>query len=146
MLSVIIDVGDSTDRLPGLLAQLTSAAVEGLVREVLIAGGAPAELLAVLREETGAELVSDLGEGVRQARSETLLVLPGSIRLRPAWIEGLAAHLRDGGRAAVLAGEGGGLLRGAPYGVLIAKARAASAHPDLKRLRRELGPAARRRI
>ena len=50
MLSVIVETADAGDRLPALLAALTSAAVEGLVREVLIAGGGPPELLAVLRE------------------------------------------------------------------------------------------------
>lgn len=146
MLTVLIDAGDSADRLPGLLAQLTSAAVEGLVREVLIAGGAPFELLEVLREETGAELVGDLGEGVRAARSDTLLVLPAAIRLRPEWIEALTGRLRDGGRTAVLTGEGGGLFRRAPFGVLIPKSQAGSAHADLHALRRKLGSGAPRLV
>ena len=56
MLTVIVETADAGDRLPALLAALTSAAVEGLVRELLISGGGPPALLAVLREETGAEL------------------------------------------------------------------------------------------
>ena len=65
MLSVIVETADAGDRLPALLSALTSAAVDGLVREVLIAGGGPPELLAVLREETGAELADDLAAGER---------------------------------------------------------------------------------
>ena len=35
MLSVIVETADAGDRLPALLGALTSAAVDGLVREVL---------------------------------------------------------------------------------------------------------------
>jgi hypothetical protein len=144
MLSVIVDTGDAGDRLPALLAALTSLAVEGLVREVLIAGGGPPELLAVLREETGADLTGDLRSGVQAARSERLLVLPAKIRLKSGWLEVLARHLREGGGDAVIVGEGG-LFGEKPFGVLVARAAAAGlAHPDLKRLRGQLGRGAAR--
>ena len=139
MLTVIVETADAGDRLPALLAALTSAAVEGLVREVLIAGGGPPELLAVLREETGAELVGDLAAGIKAARSERLFVLPAKIRLKSGWLEMLARHLRSGGGDAVIVGEGG-FLREKPFGVLIGRAAAAGlAQPDLKRLRGQLG-------
>ncbi|MCW3005170.1 MAG: hypothetical protein JWQ20_4468 [Conexibacter sp.] len=139
MLSVIVETADAGDRLPALLAALTSAAVEGLVREVLIAGGGPHELLAVLREETGAELADDLISGIAVARSDRLLVLPAKIRLKAGWLELLANHLRGGGGDAVIVGEGG-FLGEKPFGVLIGRAAAAGlAHPDLKRLRGQLG-------
>jgi hypothetical protein len=140
MLSVIVVAGDEGERLPGVLAALTSLAVEGLVRDVAIAGGGPPELLDVLREETGAELAAGLGEAVTAARSELLLVVPADFRPRSDWLERLATHLREGGREAVLSGEGGGFLRSAPYAVLVGRTKAASlAHPDLKGLRRTLG-------
>jgi hypothetical protein len=139
MLSVIVETADAGDRLPALLAALTSAAVEGLVREVLIAGGGPPELLAVLREETGAELADDLISGIAVARSDRLLVLPAKIRLKAGWLELLANHLRGGGGDAVIVGEGG-FLGEKPFGLLIGRAAAAGlAHPDLKRLRGQLG-------
>jgi hypothetical protein len=144
MLTVIVEAADSGERLPALLAALTSAAVEGLVREVLIAGGGPPELLTVLRDETGAELVVDLAGGVAAARSERLLVLPAAIRLRSDWLERLAGHQREGRAEAVIVGEGS-RFRAKPFGVLIARtAAAALAHPDLKGLRRKLGPRAAR--
>jgi len=139
MLSVIVETAESGDRLPALLAALTSLAVEGLVREVLIAGGGPPELLAVLREETGAELAADLAQGIAVARSDRLLILPAKIRLKAGWLEVLAKHLRGGGGDALILGEGGGLLREKPFGVLLARTAAAGlAHPDLKRLRGQL--------
>jgi hypothetical protein len=139
MLTVIVETADAGDRLPALLAALTSAAVEGLVREVLISGGGPPELLAVLREETGAELAADLAEGIKAARSERLMVLPAKIRLKSGWLDMLARHLRGGGGDAVIVGEGG-FFGEKPFGVLIGRAPAAGlAHPDLKRLRGQLG-------
>jgi len=138
MLSVIVETAENGDRLPALLAALTSAAVDGLVREVVIAGGGPAELLAVLREETGADLAEDLAAGIAAARSERLLVLPARIRLRAGWLEALGGHLRGGGGDAVIAGEGG-VFGEKVFGVLLPRAAAAGlAHPDLKGLRRQL--------
>ncbi|MDB5495906.1 MAG: hypothetical protein JWP86_3243 [Phenylobacterium sp.] len=145
MLSVIVDVGDAGERLPGILAVLTTAAVEGLVREVALVGGGPVELLEVLREETGAELAASVAEAIGAARSELLLVIAADFRPRGGWVEALGLHLRGGGREAVLTGEGGGFLKPAPYGVLIGRPKAAAlAQPDLQRLRRQLGARAPR--
>ncbi len=145
MLSVIVEVHDAGERLPGMLAMLTTAAVEGLVREVVLVGGGPPELLDVLREETGAELAGSVVEAIGVARSELLLVISADLRPRPGWVAALGLHLRGGGREAVLAGEGGGFLKAAPYGVLIGRGKAAAlTHPDLQRLRRQLGPRAPR--
>ena len=144
MLSVIVETGDASERLPALLAALTSAAVDGLVREVLIAGGGPVELLEVLRDETGADLAADLVSAVAAARSERLLVVPAKIRLRAGWLEALGGHLRNGGGDALIVGEGGA-LSGRGYGVLIGRAAARGlVQPDLKRLRGELGRGAAR--
>jgi hypothetical protein len=106
---------------------------------VLIAGGGPPELLAVLREETGAELATDLAQALAEAKSDRLLVLPARIRLKPGWLEALARHLRGGGGDALIPGEAG-FLQARPFGVLIPRASAAGlAHPDLKGLRGKLG-------
>ena len=143
MLTVIVETGEAAERLPALLAALTSAAIDGLVREVMIAGG-PADLLEVLREETGAEPADDLAAAIAMARSERLLVLPARLKLRGDWLERLGRHLREGGGEALLVGEGGA-LSGRSYGLLIGRAAAAGlAHPDLNRLRRQLGRRAAR--
>lgn len=144
MLTVIVEAGEASERLPAVLAALTSAAVAGLVREVQIVGGGPAELLAALREETGAELAGDLSTAIRAARSDRLLILPASLRLRDDWIETLGRRLRDGGGDALVVGAGGVLSRRG-YGVLIGRAAAAGlAQPDLKGLRRRLARDAHR--
>ncbi len=144
MLSVIVETGDAGDRLPALLGSLTSLAIEGLVREVLIAGGGPPELLAVMREETGAELAEDLAHGIKLSRSDRLLILPARVRLKPGWLDVLSRHLRSGGGDALIVGEGG-LFGEKLFGVLVARnAVAELAHPDLKRLRSKLGRTAAR--
>jgi hypothetical protein len=140
MLSVIVQAEREGGRLPGLLAALTSAAVKGLVREVMIVGGGPPDLLEALRDDTGAELAASVAEAVGRAKSDLLLVAPAAFRPRSIWIEQLAAALRDGGREAVIRGEGGAVLRRAPYAVMIPKRKALGlAKPDLKDLRRALG-------
>jgi len=138
MLSVIVTAEAASDRLPVLLAQLASAAVDGLVREVLIVGGGPAKLLEVLREEMGAELAPSLVMAISVARAERLLILPASLRLRSDWLESLGRHLRGGGAGALIVGEGGPFSRRG-HGVLIGRqAVAGLAQPDLKRVRRQL--------
>jgi hypothetical protein len=137
MLTVIVEAGDASDRLPALLACLTSAAVDGLVREVLIAGGGPPELLAVLREETGAELVTSIASAAATARSETILLAPAAIRLKTDWLGRLGDHLRRGGGEAIIPGVRG-FWRPGPFAIVARQARVL-AHPDLHRLRRDLG-------
>jgi hypothetical protein len=146
MLSVIVEAGETEgEGLAGLLATLTGAAVEGLVREVILAGGGPAELLKVLREETGARLAGTLAGAIGVARSERLMVARSGFRPHPGWTLALAAHLRSGGGDGLIPGEGGGFLKPAPYAVVIGKAKARTLmHPDLKRLRRVLGQGAHR--
>ncbi|HEY2753786.1 hypothetical protein [Phenylobacterium sp.] len=144
MLSVIVEATDAGDRLPALLAALTSAAVDGLVREVLIVGGGPAELLEVLREETGAELAQDLAEAIRLARSERLLVMPATIRLRGGWLEKLGGHVRSSADDALIVGEGSAFM-GRSYGLLMARTAASGlVRSDLKHLRGKLGRGAAR--
>jgi hypothetical protein len=147
MVTAIIEAGDDPERLPALLAALTPAAVDGVVREVIIAGGGPPDLLTVLRDETGAELAADVGEAVARARSAWLLVLPAAIDLKTGWIEALGRHLQAGGGPAVIPGEGGGWFRKAPEAALIgAEAARRLAQPDLQKIRRSLGGRRARRL
>jgi hypothetical protein len=145
MLSVIIDTTDGEDRLAGLLAALTPAAVEGVVREVLVVDEARAEVVAaevdLLCEDMGAEMAGDLASAIERAKSDWLLVLPADIRFHNGWIEQLTDHLASGAREAILVGDAkSGLLGARPAGVLVSKAAAAGIRdPDLQGLRRKLG-------
>lgn len=144
MLSVVVTSGNP-ERLAGLLAALTEAAVGGLVRDVALIEGAAPELLDALCEATGARLAADFAEAVAGARSELLLIAPPELRLRDGWVERLGDHLRDGGREARLHGISEGWLRRAPQGVLVSRGLAtASAQGGLQQLARKLGRGARR--
>ena len=144
MLSVVVAHGNP-DRLAGLLAALTGAAVEGLVRDVTLVRGAPPELFDALCEATGANLADDLAQAIARARSDWILVAPPELRLRDGWVERLGDHLRDGGREARLRGLGEGLFRSAPQGLLVSRSRAAaSAQGGLQEISRKLGRGARR--
>jgi hypothetical protein len=141
MLTVIVDARADATRLPGLLAQLTAGAVDGLVRQVMIV--APREgLVEDLCEETGADTAATLSEGVQAARSDLLLIAPPDLRLRDGWIETVRRFVTDGGRAGRVAGLAVGLFN-RPYGVLIERGRAVG-HGDLAGLRRQLGLGLRR--
>lgn len=145
MLSVIVLAEREGERLPAVLAVLTSAAVEGLVREVTIVGGGPRALLDALRDDTGADLADRVEAAISAARSDQLLVAAAGFRPRGVWIEQLAAALRGGAREAVIAGAATGMFKRAPYAVLIPRAKAAGlAKPDLQHLRRALGRGAAR--
>lgn len=148
MLSVIIDVEGAEDRLAGLFAVLTPAAVEGLVREVLVAGAAHAELVAdavdALCQDMGAEVAGDLVSAVSRAQSDWLLVLPAAIRLRNGWVERLRDHLAEGPTEALLHGErADNLFRARLAGVLIRRETALGL-TSLQGLRRKLGRGSRR--
>lgn len=143
MLSVIVDTQGAEDRLAGLLAQLTSAAVEGLVKEVLVVdavhGEAIADAIAAMCEDTGARAVGSVADGIGWAKSDWLLVLPAAIRFRDGWVERLKDHLAAGPRAAVVEGmRPSGFLARRPYGVLVSRARA-SGKASLAALRSQQG-------
>jgi hypothetical protein len=145
MLSVIVDARAEARRLPGLLAQLTAGAVEGLVKEVFLV--APhSEAVSALCEDMGAEPADTIEQAMAWAKSELALVLPADFRLRDGWVEALSDHLVSDGGAAVVEGLGEpGLFSRRPYGVLVERGRVVRLqNPDLKRLRRQLGLRARR--
>jgi hypothetical protein len=119
MLSVIVEAGQDEARAAGLLAALVQAAVEGLVREVFLAGVRTPALREALCEETGALPAADLGEAARRAKSDWVLVLPARIRFRDGWVERLKDHLAAGPRPAMIRGiRDGGLFGRRPVGWL----------------------------
>lgn len=146
MLSVIIDARSGADGLPGLLAQLTAGAVDGLVRQVLIVAEDGQPGIGELCEDMGAEASATIEAAARASRSDRLLVLPADFRLRDGWIKALEADLMRGGAPAVITGfSDGGLFGRRPFGVLLERGRLEGAGgADLQRLRRDLGLRVRR--
>ena len=147
MLSVIITgVGEAAE-LERLLAELVPAAVDGLVRDVLLAAEPGADS-AALCEDAGVVLAGSLAAAARLARSDRVLMLPPDLRLAPGWREALAMLVKRTPRAdAVVFGRAEGLLGrlgGRAFGVLLAREQAGGDEADLRRLRRTLRPGAAR--
>ena len=139
MLSVIVEADGLIPNLPGMLAQLTPAAVDGLVTEVFVVAEPTTEVTA-LCDDMGAEEAHSVEVALAWAKEDRVLVVPADLRLRPDWIERLRRQLEDGATQGVATGLSEGLLAARPYGVLVERRRAlAVERPDLKRLRRQLG-------
>lgn len=146
MLSVIIDARGETKGLPGLLAQLTAGAVDGLVRQVLIVAAADQPGIDDLCEDMGAEAHPTIEAAGAAARADQLLILPADFRLRDGWIRSLDGHLAHGAAPAVVTGlADGGLFERRPFGVLVERHRLEGRRgAGLQGLRRDLGLRARR--
>ena len=146
MLSVVI-LASEPKPLAGLLARLTSGAVDGLVRQVIVAAPIREGLVDELCEETGADWAPSLNEAFVRTNSDWLLVVPADFRLRAGWIAALRDHLMSRRGAGLVRGETSdsllAFLRARPFGVLVEATRARRVgEADLQGLRRELGSAA----
>jgi hypothetical protein len=128
MISVVLVASED---LPGLAAQMTmlvSAAVDGLVKEVVLVGDDGPGVQA-LAEDSGARLVTARGDvgarlaaGVAVARGDWILTLRAAPALREGWREPVEKHLAGGaGAPAALAIPGGLLSKLSPrlHGVLV---------------------------
>lgn len=109
MLSVIIPTLDAERHLVRTLAALVPGAVEGVVREVIIADGGSRDRTLEIAREAGCEIVegaagrgAQLAAGSVAARGEWLMFLHADTELMPGWIGAVEAFTaRQGpGRAA----------------------------------------------
>ncbi|MFQ5562207.1 MAG: TIGR04283 family arsenosugar biosynthesis glycosyltransferase [Parvularculaceae bacterium] len=103
MISVVIPTLDAAVHLPATLDALVPAAVDGLVKEVVIADGGSADATLAVAEDAGACVVAapksrgaQLKAGAEAARSAWLLFLHADTKLSPAWIEAARAFIESG--------------------------------------------------
>lgn len=132
--------------LQAMLAALVPAAVDGLVRDVIVADGGSTDETPALCEDAGAVLsFGGLAEAARVARCDKLLILPAELRLPHDWARRLSEHLTRSGEGALVVGQTDNLwgkLTGKPFGLMIARSEV-EAGATLASLRRRLGPAYR---
>jgi hypothetical protein len=127
MISVVIAADDDAEGLCAALADLVTAAVDGLVREVLVTGaqGRSREIA----DDAGAVLVdADLSAAAARAKSDWLMILPPRSCLADGWAAAVAAHVSARPpRAARLATGGPGWPWDRLRGVLAPKAQLSKA-------------------
>jgi hypothetical protein len=131
MISVILPVvapgPESVHALAQLLAQLVPAAVDGLVKEAVIAGPSEPGLDGLI-EDSGARFVAASGDrgallaaGAAVARGDWILALDPTRALPETWRGPVEAHLAGGGGSAALLSAPGGFitrLTAPPLGLL----------------------------
>lgn len=107
MISVIIPTLNADDGLAACLTALIPAAVEGLVREVIVVDGGSSDRTLKIIEQSGAELVrsppgrgEQLGTGAARARGPWLLFLHADTVLETGWEREVSALMErvDNGR------------------------------------------------
>ena len=125
MISVVLVASEDLQGLAAQMTMLVPAAVDGLVKEVvLVSGGEPG--VEALAEDSGARRVTTSGDrlaaGAAAARGDWILTLRSTPVLREGWREPVEKHLAGGaGAAAVLTAPGGMLGKISPrlHGVLV---------------------------
>lgn len=121
MISVVMVASEDLPGLAAQMAMLVPAAVDGLVKEVILVGEAEPGLEA-LAEDSGARLVSAVGDpgsrfsaGAAAAKGDWILTLRSEPVLREGWREPLERHLAGGaGAPAMLVAPGGMLSKLSP--------------------------------
>ena len=125
MISVVLLASEDVQGLAAQMAMLVPAAVDGLVKEVILAGRAEPGVEALV-EDSGARLVSVEGDaaaclaaGAAAARGDWILTLRAAPALRDGWREPVEKHLAGGGGASAVLAAPGGLLARRLHGVLV---------------------------
>ncbi len=94
MLSVLIETRNDEEGLTRTLASLVPAAVEGMVREVIVCDRDSTDHTHRVAEHAGCHFIATGGiaAGIRQAKSEWLMFLEPGARLAEGWTDSVAEH------------------------------------------------------
>ena len=94
MISVVIATQNAAGTLAATLSALVPAAVNHLVREVVIAdGGSTDETLEIVEDSGARRVAGSLAEGCAAAKGPWLLILPADVRLMPEWEAAARDHI-----------------------------------------------------
>ncbi|MDQ6436038.1 glycosyl transferase family 2 [Mesorhizobium sp. LHD-90] len=95
MLTVLIETRNDEEALARTLASLVGAAVEGIVRDVIVCDHGSTDQTHYVAEHAGCHYVAEGGvaAGVRQAKGEWLLMLEPGARLVDGWTEAVIGHI-----------------------------------------------------
>jgi hypothetical protein len=94
MLTVLIETKNHEEALARTLASLVGAAVEGIVRDVIVCDRGSTDQTHRVAEHAGCHYVADdIAAGIRQAKGEWLLMLEPGARLVDGWTESVIGHV-----------------------------------------------------
>lgn len=100
MISVVIPTLDAEATLAATLTALVPAAVDGLVREVIVADGGSRDRTLKIADQSGAEVIEaargrgvQLKSGAARARSPWLMFLHADTQLEPGWEREVRQHI-----------------------------------------------------
>jgi cellulose synthase/poly-beta-1,6-N-acetylglucosamine synthase-like glycosyltransferase len=95
MLSVLIETRNDEEALARTLASLVGAAVEEVVREVIVCDRGSTDQTHYVAEHAGCHYLADGGiaAGVAQAKGDWLLLLEPGARLADGWIDDVLQHV-----------------------------------------------------
>jgi glycosyltransferase involved in cell wall biosynthesis len=103
MISVVIATRNDQRRLGRTLGPLVPSAVDGLVRQVIVADAASSDLTVEIADDAGATIVKgDLRAGIAAAKEPWLLLLDPGARLADGWDAAVRAHIAGLPRAGVI--------------------------------------------
>ncbi len=95
MISAIVTARTDEQGLAATLSCLTTAAVDGLVREVIVAAAQDDAGISEIADDTGARLaVGTIAAACALARQPWLLILPAGVRLQMAWEPAARSHIK----------------------------------------------------
>ena len=95
MLTVLIETQNDEEGLAHTLGSLVGAAIEGVVREVIVCDRGSTDQTHRVAEHAGCSYIAQGGisAGIRQAKGEWLLVVEPGARLVDGWMEGVLHHI-----------------------------------------------------
>ncbi len=100
MISVIVPTFNDEQRLAACLAPLVPAAMEGLVRELLLADGGSTDATFEIADDAGARFLKSEGEAgariaaaIAKAKGPWLLILDPTVRLEFGWEAAALSHM-----------------------------------------------------
>lgn len=102
MLSVLIETRNDEEGLARTLASLIPAAVEGVVREVIVCDRGSIDGTHRVADQAGCHFLAEGGirAGITQAKAEWLMLLEPGARLVEGWIDSVEEHVAKSAMAA----------------------------------------------
>jgi glycosyltransferase involved in cell wall biosynthesis len=96
MISVVIPTLNDAQRLTATLAALAPAAMDGFVRQVIVADGGSTDGTLEVAEDAGADVAATgLAGAITAARQPWLLILAPGSRPQVGWEQAAQVHMRD---------------------------------------------------